>query len=58
MTGGSPDNYNTWWANFGRTFFTGIRVDTSANTTAPEPATMVMLVFAAANWCFWRLRGR
>jgi hypothetical protein len=42
-------DYNTWRANFGRTVGNG--ADASANGTVPEPATLVMLMFAATAWC-------
>jgi hypothetical protein len=62
----TPGDYNIWRANFGRTFFTdgGSGALSSASASAepqsaavPEPATLVMLKFAAAGWCLRRRRA-
>jgi hypothetical protein len=52
----TQDNYNLWRANFGQTYFTGTGASTDANATVPEPAAVVMLMFAAASWCLRRRR--
>jgi hypothetical protein len=46
-TGGTPTGYDTWRAHFGETF--GNSAAASANATVPEPATIAMLVAAAAS---------
>ena len=53
---GVVDNldYNVWRANFGQTVGSGSAA--SANTAVPEPATKVLLMFAAAGWCLRRRR--
>ena len=48
------DQYNTWRANFGD--MAGSGSGASANTTVPEPTTLVTLMFAAAGW--YCRRGR
>ena len=49
---GTQDGYDTWRANFGRTFFTGSGATTtgsaSANPAIPEPSTLVLLAFGGA----------
>ena len=53
--GGFPVNaYDTWRANFGQTTGSGARV--GRNVAVPEPATVVMLMFATVGWCFRRRR--
>ena len=53
--GGFPaDAYATWRSHFGQPPGSGAGV--SANTTVPEPATLVLLMFAAAGWCLRRRR--
>ena len=51
-TGGSQDDYNIWRAHFGQTAGSG--TGASANAAVPEPATLVLLMFAAAGWCLMR----
>jgi hypothetical protein len=38
---GTPDEYNMWRTNFGRTAGSGS--DVIANTASPEPTTLVLL---------------
>jgi T5SS/PEP-CTERM-associated repeat protein len=51
---GTPANYNIWRAHFGQTPGSGAGV--SANAAVPEPATAVLLIFAAAVRCLKRRR--
>jgi uncharacterized protein YjbI with pentapeptide repeats len=53
-TDGTPAGYNAWRTHFGQP--TGNGAGTTANATVPEPATLVLLMFAAAG-CYLR-RGR
>ena len=53
-TNGTPAGYNLWRANFGQTAGSGAGANASA--AVPEPATLVLLIFAAAGWCLWRRR--
>jgi hypothetical protein len=46
-------DYDVWRAHFGQTAGSG--AGASANAAVPEPATLVLLMFAAAGWCL-RLR--
>jgi hypothetical protein len=48
-TDGSPDDYNAWRANFGRTLFNGSGAGASARAAVPEPTTFVLLIFAVAG---------
>lgn len=52
---GTQDEYNTWRANFGEPVRNGSGA--SVNTTIPEPATWVLLMFAAAGRCLRRGRA-
>lgn len=52
--GGDPDGYNTWRSHFGQTAGSVSGADT--NAAVPEPATPVLLIFAAASWCLGRCR--
>ncbi len=54
-TYGGTDGYDLWQSHFGQTAGSGS--DVSANATVPEPATLAMLIFAAAGWCFTRHRA-
>jgi hypothetical protein len=45
---GTQTGYDNWRANFGQTAGSGS--DVSATTTVPEPATLMLLMFAAAGW--------
>ncbi len=51
----TQNDYNVWRAHFGRTAGSG----SGANAIAavPEPATLVLLMFAAAGWCLRRGRA-
>ncbi len=53
----TQNDYNLWRTNFGRTFFIGSGAGVSANAAVPEPATLVLLIFAAAGWCLRRRRA-
>ena len=57
--GGNPAGYNTWRANFGHSSGSGSSAGAtgSASVAVPEPATLVLLIFAAAGWCFRRRRA-
>jgi len=46
----TQSDYNVWRTHFGQTAGSGA----SANTAVPEPATLVMLILAAAGWCLRR----
>jgi hypothetical protein len=50
----TQDDYDVWRANFGQT--TATASGANVNSAVPEPATVILLMFAAANW-FLR-RGR
>ena len=47
----TPENYNLWRANFGRT----VGESSASNATVPEPAAAWLLVLGAALGC-WRCR--
>ena len=51
-----PTGYNTWRANFGKPGGGGLIA--SANVDAPEPTTLVILMFAATGWCLRRDRAQ
>jgi hypothetical protein len=53
--GGNPAGYNTWRANFGGP--PGSGAGGIVNGAVPEPATLVLLIFAAAGWCLSRRRA-
>jgi len=48
-------DHDFWRAHFGQTASGGS--GTIANAAIPEPATLVLLVFAAAGWSVWRRRA-
>jgi T5SS/PEP-CTERM-associated repeat protein len=51
-------DYDIWRAHFGQTASGGgSGAGASANTAVPEPATLIMLMFAAAGWCVRRGRA-
>jgi hypothetical protein len=54
-TGGTQTDYNTWRAHFGQP--PGSGSGAIANAAVPEPTTSVVLMFAAAGWCFYRARA-
>ena len=47
--------FNLWCSNFGNMSSSG--ADASVNATVPEPATLVLLMFAPAGWCLRRGRA-
>lgn len=54
---GTQAGYDTWRAHFGQSIpGAGSGAGASANAAVPEPATIVMLTFAAAGWCVRRGR--
>jgi hypothetical protein len=53
-TDGTPAGYNLWRTNFGRS--ASIGSGAIANATVPEPATPLLLIFAAAGWSLWQRR--
>jgi hypothetical protein len=46
-TDNSPEGYTTWRAQFGESVGSGLGA--SASATVPEPATFMLLTFAAAG---------
>jgi glycosidase len=53
-TDGTQAGYNTWRAHFGHPIGSG--TGAIANTAVPEPTTLMLLMFAAADWCLRRSR--
>jgi hypothetical protein len=53
-TDGTQAGYDAWRTHFGETVSGGSVA--SANATVPEPATLVLLMYAAAGWCLRRGR--
>ena len=53
--GVGPDDYTRWKSHFGESAGDGEAAD--SNTAVPEPATLVLLIFAATGWCLWRGRS-
>ena len=51
----TPENYNTWRAHFGMTAGSGSG-SAGSQAAVPEPATFVLLMFAAAGWSLRRVR--
>jgi hypothetical protein len=51
----TQNDYNVWRAHFGQPAGSG--AGAIANVAIPEPATLVLLMFAAASWCFGRGRA-
>ena len=51
----TQSDYNIWRAHFGQTAGSG--ANASANAAMPEPATFVLLIFAAAGSCLRRSRA-
>ena len=52
---GTQAGYNSWRTNFGESASSGSRA--IANTTIPEPASLVLLMIAAVGWCLLRDRA-
>lgn len=51
----TQSDYDTWRAHFGQTLGSGSGA--SANVAVPEPAALVLLMFAAAGWCLRRVQS-
>jgi hypothetical protein len=51
----TQNDYNVWRANFGK--IAGSGSGATLRAAVPEPATSVMLMFAAAGWCLRRGRA-
>ncbi len=51
----TQSDYDVWRSHFGQTAGSG--AGASSNATVPEPATLVLLMFAAAGWCLRRGRA-
>jgi hypothetical protein len=49
------DDYDRWKANFGQTAGAGSK--TFGHAVAPEPATVVLVIFALTGSCHWRRRS-
>jgi hypothetical protein len=49
-----PSDFNVWRANFGA--MAGSGSVAGANIAVPEPATLVLLMFAVAGWCLGQRR--
>jgi hypothetical protein len=49
-------DYNVWRSHFGQT--AGSASNVSANSSVPEPASMVLLMFAVSSWCARRGRAK
>jgi hypothetical protein len=45
-TDGTPDSYNTWRSNFGRTSGSGLAMGGASNLAVPEPSGFVLLTLA------------
>ena len=54
--GTSPADYDVWRAHFGQTAGSGLPIGSSSRVAVPEPATLVLLMLAAAGWCLRRCR--
>jgi PEP-CTERM motif len=52
-------DYLVWRAHFGQTAFSGAALPAAGATSSPvpEPATLVLLMFAATGWCLLRRRA-
>jgi hypothetical protein len=59
LTGGTigAAQYTTWRSHFGQPAGSGSGATGSANAAVPAPATLVLLMFAAAGWYLQRLRA-
>jgi hypothetical protein len=51
----TQSDYSVWRAHFGQTVGSG--AGASAIAAVPEPATLMLLMFTAAGWCFRRRRA-
>jgi len=56
---GTQASYDTWRANFGHTAGSGAALPSANPLSAavPEPSAVVLMVLAAAGWCFLRCRA-
>ena len=54
--GGDPDGYNTWRQNFGNSSGSGSAAFRSG-AAVPEPATVVLMLLAFAEYFAWKRRG-
>ena len=54
-SGTDQSDYDVWRSHFGQTAGNG--AGAIANAAIPEPATFVLLMFAAAGWCLQRSRS-
>ena len=52
---GTQAQYVVWHEHFGQPLGSG--AGASLNANVPEPATLVLLMFAAAGRCLWRRRA-
>jgi hypothetical protein len=49
------NDYDVWQSHFGQTYGSGASVD--MNASIPEPATLMLLMFAAAGWSLLRCQA-